>query len=454
MDSMKLCCATRQSYKSFLASSNWIVFFLASWMAWSAFLGIFIASISKGRKLWEVVLYTMFAPAGFCLVSFCILGGAGLRQARQALELEALGVRFFNNSGHFASPAHALCYDVPQQDVVVGVELVFTNYLLGVTPVCKFDESDAESSSYKLLNSFRFPDTFRGDGMGSALSVLLMLTTALYGVTSCDSAVLIVDNLASSGRRNNHWARRVFWSLTMGALATAVMSGGHKNQIALQALQAAQVLCGFPFGLVLCFMMQSIHLLCRAAENPERAPTYPVPSQPEFDMPIYGGVFNAVEYIASLGRVNQARVDLRMDKPSRRHVVEFGKGLVAPFVSLHQILASTYPETPVSNGAAVASYTICYLGWIALLGASSTYPEFRGLRWTLFVVNGGTLCLIRAGFRAKYNLRSNGLADVIASAFLWPQVLTQMRIQQECTPCQSRVDPSPLKDEADAINRR
>jgi BCCT, betaine/carnitine/choline family transporter len=428
-------CHYRRSTKLFELCSSWTVFFLAWWITWAAFVGVFIATISKGRKLWEVILYTLFAPTGYCIAWFCALGGAGLRQSRQALELQEIGRTFFNDTAHFASLDNELCYNVPQESVVIGDQLVFTNYLPGVTPVCLFDENNGQLAPFNVMNSFRFPDTFGGNGLGSAMSLLLILVTAFYGVTSCDSASLIVDNLASSGRESVHWARRVFWSLTIGALGQAILSAGGVN--ALRAVQAASILCGLPFAVVLCFMMQSIHLLCRAAENPERAPTYPVSSQPEFDMPIYGGVFNAVEYIASLGRVNQARVDLGMDKPSRRHVVEFGKGLVAPFVSLHQILASTYPETPVSNGAAVASYTICYLGWIALLGASSTYPEFRGLGWTLFVVCGGVLCLIRAGFRAKYNLRSNGLADVIASAFLWPQVLTQMRVQQDSTSCRS-----------------
>jgi BCCT, betaine/carnitine/choline family transporter len=414
-------------------------------MAWAAFVGVFIASISKGRKLWEVVVYTLFVPAGYCLASFCILGGAGLRQARQALELEELGTRFFNDSGHFASPEYALCYDVPQENVVVGDLLIFTNYLPGVTPVCLFDENNRRSAPYKVMNSFRF---FGGGGLGSIMSLLLILTTALYGVTSCDSASLIVDNLASSGRRNKHWARRVFWSVTIGAVASAVLSGGNKNN-ALQALEAASILCGFPFAVVLCFMMQSILLLCRAAEQVNRGPTYSFPSQPEFTMPIYGGVLNAFEYVASLGRVNQARVDLGMDKPSRKHLIEFGKGLVVPFVSIHQILASTRPETPVNNRVVVASYTICYLGWIALLGTSSTYPEFRGLGWTLFVVCGGILCMVRSGFRAKYNLRSIGIADVIASLFLWPQVLTQMRMQEECSPSHSPVELPPLKVEAD-----
>jgi BCCT, betaine/carnitine/choline family transporter len=435
-----------QSDNSFFVSSNWIVFYLASWMAWAAFVGVFIASISKGRKLWEVVVYTLFAPTGYTLASFCILGGTGLRQARQALELEKLGARFFNNSGHFASPDYALCYDVPQENVMVGDELVFTNYLLGVTPVCLFDENNRRSAPYKVMNSFRFPDAFGGGGLGSIMSLLLILTTALYGVTSCDSASLIVDNLASSGRKNNHWARRVFWSVTIGALASALLSGGN-NKNALQALEAASILCGFPFAVVLCFMMQSILLLCRAADQVDRGPMYSFPNQPEFVMPIYGGVLNAVEYVVSLGRANQARADLGMDKPSRRHAIEFIKGLVAPFVSLHQILASTCPESPVNNGAVVASYTICYLGWIAFLGTSTTYPEFRGLGWTLFVVNGGILCFVRSEFRAKYNLRSNGIADVIASVFFWPQALAQIRIQQESTPSPIHVEPPPSKVE-------
>jgi BCCT, betaine/carnitine/choline family transporter len=424
------------------------VFFLAWYITWSAFVGVFIASISKGRKLWEVVLYTLFAPTGYSIAWFCALGGAGLRQSRQALELQEIGRAFFNDTAHFVSLDNEFCYDVPQERVVVGDQLVFTNYLPGVTPVCLFDENNGQLAPYNVMNSFRFPDTFEGSGLGAAMSLLLILVTAFYGITSCDSASLIVDNLASSGRESVHWARRVFWSLTIGALGQAILSAGGVN--ALRAVQAASILCGLPFAVLLCFMMQSIYLLCRASENSERGPTYAFPGQPEFGMPIYGGVFNAFEHIASLGRVNQARVDLGLDKPSRRHVIEFVKGLVAPFVSLHQILASTYPKTPLSNGAVVVSYAICYLGWISLLGASSAYPELRSLGWTLFVVSGGILCMIRAGFRAKYNLRSNGLADVIASSFVWPQVLTQMRIQLDSTPSHCRVDPPPVKDEANA----
>jgi choline-glycine betaine transporter len=76
--------------------------------------GMLIARLSHGCKLWEVIAYSMAAPAGFCLVWFCIWGGVAIRQSRQSIELAVLGEAFFNSSDHFLvySPT-VLCYEVP-----------------------------------------------------------------------------------------------------------------------------------------------------------------------------------------------------------------------------------------------------------------------------------------------------------------------------------------------------
>jgi BCCT, betaine/carnitine/choline family transporter len=407
--------------------SAWNVFYLAWWIVWAAFAGVFIASISRGRKLWEVALYTLLAPTGYCLVWFCVMGGVGLRQSRQALELERIGTLHFNDSGHFASTNRILCYDVPQEDLILDGALVFRNYLPGVTPVCLFDPDNAGATPYRILHSFQFPDSFAYSGMGVTLSILFIVGSALFGVTSCDSACLVVDNLASTGRKNMHWARRLFWSLTIGALATALISSGGAD--ALQAVQAASVLCGLPFAFVMCYMMQSILLLCKAVDCAEKFETYSFPSQPEFNVPIYGGVFNIFEYVASLGKVNKARTDRGMDKPSKLQIIEFCKGLIVPFVSLHQTLTWTYPKNPSTNGVVVACYTLCYFGWISLLTASRRHAEFSGLGWTLLAACGCILSSIRWGFRARYKIRSNVFADVVSSTLIWPQVLAQMRIE-------------------------
>lgn len=42
----------------------WTVFYMAWWTAWSGFIGIFVARISKGRTIMEVVMY---GKSAFCV---------------------------------------------------------------------------------------------------------------------------------------------------------------------------------------------------------------------------------------------------------------------------------------------------------------------------------------------------------------------------------------------------
>ena len=47
--------------------SNWTTFYWAWWVAWSPFVGMFIARVSRGRTIREFVLGALFAP---CLATF------------------------------------------------------------------------------------------------------------------------------------------------------------------------------------------------------------------------------------------------------------------------------------------------------------------------------------------------------------------------------------------------
>lgn len=88
------------------------------------------------------------------------MGGIGLRQQRQALELEMLGTQQFNNASYFAVSAESACYNVPQGDEYNAAgELIFTNTLPGITPVCKFDSGNADASWFNVMNSFTYPGT-------------------------------------------------------------------------------------------------------------------------------------------------------------------------------------------------------------------------------------------------------------------------------------------------------
>ena len=95
---------------------------------------MFIARVSRGRCIREIVIYCFLAPLLYSILWFCTFGGIGLRQSRQALELEKLGTDYYNNSAQFQSSQSEFCYDVPQGSVSVDVNgtstEIFTNTML------------------------------------------------------------------------------------------------------------------------------------------------------------------------------------------------------------------------------------------------------------------------------------------------------------------------------------
>ena len=407
----------------------WMVFYQAWWVAWASFVGLFIARISRGRTVREVIVYSLLIPVLYCILWFSVWGGVAIRQSRQGLELEVLGDTFYNDSSYFTVPGSDFCYDVPQEtiyDPSNETVVIFENYLPGVTPVCQFDDSNAEAAAYNVLYSFSYPDSFGGYGLGPTMSVIFIIALAIYFATSSDSGSLIVDHLASNGRKKHHWVQRLFWAVTEGAVATALLTAGGSD--ALAAVQAGSVIAGLPFVFMLCYLMQSIWVFCeQAAIKPSGE--FKITIQPEFTFPIYGGVLNVLEYILSFGRVNRHRVDRQMDLPTSLQIQEFLKACFFPFVTLHQVLTKTYPRNRCFNMVCVLSYMVCFFVWVSLFISYYFFPGLLGWAWSALFANSIILCAIRNGFRVRYNLRSNFLADWICSLFLYPQVLSQLHIQ-------------------------
>ena len=422
-----------------------MIFYQAWWISWSCFVGLFVARISRGRTVREVIIYTMIAPIAYCILWFSIWGGIGQRQARQAEELEVLGSTQFGNPDEFKVSGSKICYNVPQESLYNETnDEIFTNHLVGITPVCKFDPDDSLQSAFNVLASFSFPDSF-STGMGPTLTVIFVIALAIYFATSSDSGSLIVDYLASNGRANHHWIQRLFWALTEGAVATALLGAGGSD--ALNALQAASIIAGLPFVIFLIFIVQSISVMCERAEASESR-TFKHPEQSEFSMPVYGGIFNVCEYICSFGKVHPDRVQKGMDLPTRSQVWEFLRGIVVPFWSLFQVLSEVYPKNRPNNLLAAGIYGLLYVTWIVLFILSAPFPGIVGWAWTTFFCTGCLLTTIRLGFRGRYNVRGNFLlGDVLASTFMWPQVLVQMRQHvQECGGATTKVKDD---DEAD-----
>lgn len=58
--------------------ANWTLFYWAWWIAWSPFVGVFIARVSKGRTIREFIIGVLLVPSLFSCIWFAVFGGTAL----------------------------------------------------------------------------------------------------------------------------------------------------------------------------------------------------------------------------------------------------------------------------------------------------------------------------------------------------------------------------------------
>ena len=180
---------------------DWTTFYWAWWIAWAPFIGTFIARISKGRTVREFVVFVLLLPTLLCLIWFGAFGGTALHQ-------------------------------------------FLTTGFTGVT-------EEVETYNYPLA-LFKM---FEGLPWATLLSCVAMTLTIVFFVTSSDSGSLIIDIIAAGGKVDAPIPQRVFWCTAEGLVAIALLLGG-----GLKALQAASLVTGFPFAIVLLGMGVCVYI--------------------------------------------------------------------------------------------------------------------------------------------------------------------------------------------------
>lgn len=174
--------------------ANWTLFYWAWWIAWSPFVGMFIARVSRGRTIREFVIGVLFVPVGFTFIWLTFFGNA-------AMWLD------------MGSAAGAI-------SAAVG-----------------------DNISTAL---FRFLEHFPFSGISSLLATVLVVT---FFVTSSDSGSLVIDIITSGGHGDPPVWQRVFWALTEGVVAAVLLLAG-----GLGALQTASLTAALPFSVVMLFV--------------------------------------------------------------------------------------------------------------------------------------------------------------------------------------------------------
>ncbi len=183
--------------------SDWSVFYLAWWISWSPFVGMFIARVSKGRTIREFVLAVLIIPSLLSFIWLSVFGGTAI-YLNQAFD-----------GSLFATVQDNL-------------------------PVALFE-------MIQYLDAPLFEGILR-----TGLSILGTLLVISFFVTSSDSGSLVVDNITSGGKLDSPVPQRVFWACMEGFIAAVLLLIGGSE--ALSALQTAVISTGLPFAIILILM--------------------------------------------------------------------------------------------------------------------------------------------------------------------------------------------------------
>ncbi|MFJ7311238.1 BCCT family transporter [Pseudomonas sp. NPDC098747] len=184
----------------------WTLFYWAWWISWAPFVGMFIARISRGRTVRELVAGVLLIPLGFTLAWLSIFGNSALdlvmnhgavELGKTALEQPSMAI-------------YQLLEHYPASKIVIGVS-IFVGFVLFLTPA--------------------------------------------------DSGAVMMANLSCKGGNVDedapHWLR-IFWSAIITLVTIGLLFAGN-----FEAMQTMVVLAGLPFSVVLVFFMFGLHKAMR-----------------------------------------------------------------------------------------------------------------------------------------------------------------------------------------------
>jgi glycine betaine transporter len=192
-------------------SGAWTVFYWAWWLTWAPFVGVFIARISRGRKIREFVLGALLAPSLLCAIWFNILGGSAI-----FLELN------------------------------------------GTPGIADATFKDVTSAIFTLYNNF---------SMSAFLSLISMIIVSIFFITSADSATFVVGMMTSGGSLDPKTGLKIFWGLVCSSIAAMLLVAG-----GLKAIQTVSFVVSFPFMILMIFMAWSFIKAISAETETARKP--------------------------------------------------------------------------------------------------------------------------------------------------------------------------------------
>lgn len=176
---------------------QWTVLYWAWWISWAPYVGLFIAKISRGRTIREFVGAVLIIPTAFNFLWMTVFGNSAIWLDRNV------------SDGMLSSISH-----VPDE----------------------------------LL--FKFLEYFPASGWTSTLAIFIIF---VFFVTSADSGIFVMNNIATNNAAKSPKWQLVFWGILLALLALVLLNAG-----GLQSLQTMTLITALPFSLIMIMFCYSL----------------------------------------------------------------------------------------------------------------------------------------------------------------------------------------------------
>ena len=178
--------------------TDWTFYYWAFWLAWAPFTGIFIARISKGRTLRQMLLGVLILPSLGTFFWFSVFGTSAFQL------IESLGA-----------------YNDEFGNVFSSLFVFFGNY-----PMATF------------------------------LNIVTLFLLIGFLVTSLDSAVFVLSMFTDKGKKNPKKKHRLIWSvfILLATMALILLGNAKPDIDVLTAVQKLLIITSLPFAFLMIFM--------------------------------------------------------------------------------------------------------------------------------------------------------------------------------------------------------
>jgi len=367
----------------------WTIFYWGWWVSWGPFVGIFIATISRGRTIRNVILGGFFLPCLFSFFWFSVMGGLAIKMQRVAEY--TLDQKADWSHGTFDCGEHYPWPGAPATEAAINLDKIGYRALACQAFVTQI---------YDIMRVYYDWTPF--------LWVLLWIGLFFYFITSSDSGSYVDDLLGASGLSKPPALQKIFWAATEGAVACILVASAPEGsfQDVLKGLRSVSICAGAPLTVMMCLMVPSTYRALKF-EFGEKD----ILNSKKFNVQLFDffELFTPVTETPYSGKVGLQVTSILVN-------------LVLPGVGVFKSLA---PKSPVGGVLIAGVSQLLWLVWLVLHFCDIGVQDAASMGWVAYVFFTACVGYTRGAVRSEYNVWGSLTEDLWVSLTMYPFVLCQ-----------------------------